>query len=112
MFSAGPDGRRYKHDEERRKARMTIESLAKEYTQEAFDKLVALVNSDNPKIALEAVTQVLDRGHGRSIDRLAIQTIGSGTGDISSADPETLLRVLSERTMMDDAQVLEHDTDD
>ena len=86
---------------------MTVEQLAKEYTEEAFNKLAELIHSDNPKMALEAITQILDRGHGRVADRLAIQTIGTAQGNITDADPDTLLRLLESRT----GTLLEHDCD-
>ena len=107
MFKTGPDARRYKHDEERRKARLTVEELAKEYTAEAFEKLANLLESDNPKMVLEAATQILDRGHGKAVDRVAIQTIGAGQGSIADADPDTLIRLLESRT----GALLEHDCD-
>ena len=107
MFKTGPDARRYKHDEERRKARLTVEELAKEYTAEAFEKLANLLESDNPKMVLEAATQILDRGHGKAVDRVAIQTIGTGQGSIADADPDTLIRLLESRT----GALLEHDCD-
>ena len=107
MFKTGPDARRYKHDEERRKARMTVEQLAKEYTEDAFNRLAELLNSDNPKMVLEAATQILDRGHGKAVDRVAIQTIGTGQGSIADADPDTLIRLLESRT----GALLEHDCD-
>ena len=55
-----------------------MEELAKECTAEAFEKLANLLESDNPKMVLEAATQILDRGHGKAVDRVAIQTIGTG----------------------------------
>ena len=76
---------------------MTIEALAKEYTQEAFDKLVDLVSSDNPKIALEAAQEVLDRGWGRSVDRIAIAQVGVAQGRIEDADPDVLYQILQSR---------------
>ena len=77
--------------------RDSVEALAKEYTQEAFDKLIALVGSDNPKIALEAVTQVLDRGHGGVVSCVAIAQVGSTQGSLKDADMATLMGVLESR---------------
>ena len=106
-FKVGPDPRRYRHDEKRRKARLTVEELAKEYTEDAFNKLAELLNSDNPKMVLEAATQILDRGHGKAVDRVAIQQVGEGQRSIADADPDPLIRLLESRT----GALLEHDCD-
>ena len=106
-FKVGSDPRRYRHDEERRKARLTVEELAKEYTEDAFNKLAELLNSDNPKMVLEAATQILDRGHGKAVDRVAIQQVGEGQRSIADADPDPLIRLLESRT----GALLEHDCD-
>ena len=69
---------------------MTVEELAKEYTEAAFNKLAELIQSDNPKMALEASTQMLDRAWGRSVDRVAIQQVGNNVTDPSSMDMDAL----------------------
>jgi len=113
-FKPGPDPRRYKHDEERRKARLTVEELAKTYTEEAFGKLVDLLDSDSPKVAIEAASQILDRGWGRSVDRVQIAQIDATGATGGAALPLEELRRRAQNLLESDDDVttgvtLEHD---
>lgn len=42
-----------------------VRDLAKKYTQEAIEKLVEWMRSDNAKASVSATTALLDRGWGR-----------------------------------------------
>lgn len=79
---------------------MTIENLAKEYTEEAFQKLVELMESDSPKLALEAATEVLDRGWGKSVDRVAIAQVGENRDNPAQLGLDELLQ-LANGTVLD-----------
>lgn len=81
---------------------MTVEELAKEYTEEAFNKLAELMQSDSPKMALEAATQILDRGHGKSVDRVAIQSVGAGQGRVEDMSTEQILQAMQHRIEQDE----------
>ena len=83
-FKAGPDSRRFVHDEARRQARLQLEDLCKELTPLAMETLEGLLGSDNEKVRLEALGQILDRGWGRSVDRVAILQVGLGASGSAS----------------------------
>jgi hypothetical protein len=108
-FTGGEDPRRYKHDVERRKARMTIEELAKQYTTEAFNKLAELMQSDNPKLSMEAATQILDRGHGKSVDRIAIAQVGGQEGTSGASLSLDDLRARASRLLDETPTDIEYD---
>jgi hypothetical protein len=42
-----------------------IRELAQTYGEEAFNKIVALTDSDDPKVALAACREILDRAYGK-----------------------------------------------
>lgn len=42
-----------------------IRELAQQYGEEAFNKIVALADSDDPKVALAACREILDRAYGK-----------------------------------------------
>jgi len=42
-----------------------VRVLAKRYTQEALEKLVEWMRSDNPKASVAAAMAILDRAHGK-----------------------------------------------
>ena len=69
---------------------MTVEQLAKEYTEDAFNKLAELLNSDSPKMVLEAAIQILDRGHGKAVDRVAVMTMDNTAGSTNTLSRDEL----------------------
>ncbi|MFC1579025.1 hypothetical protein ACFL3Y_01400 [Pseudomonadota bacterium] len=56
---------------------MQVEDLCRELTPKAMETLQGLLDSDNEKVRLEALSQVLDRGWGKPVDRVAISQVGS-----------------------------------
>jgi len=91
-----------------------VEELAKTYTEEAFGKLVDLLDSDSPKVAIEAASQILDRGWGRSVDRVQIAQIDATGATGGAALPLEELRRRAQNLLESDDDVttgvtLEHD---
>ena len=64
---------------------MTIEQMAREYTEDALQRIVGLMGSDNDKLAMEAATQLLDRAHGAVVNRMLMATVGD-----NQASPQTM----------------------
>ena len=56
----------------RPKVAAEIRDLAREYGSKAIERLVALVDSRNPAIALRAAEAVLDRGYGRPLQAMKL----------------------------------------
>jgi len=50
-----------------------IKALAKKYTQEALERLVEWMRSDNPKASVSACVAVLDRAWGKPAQAVSIQ---------------------------------------
>src|SRR5579884_1522161 len=61
-----------------------IRDLARNHAREAIERLVALVQSDNPQVALRAAEALLDRGYGRPMQ--AIQVNGNDKRPIQSIE--------------------------
>src|SRR5579884_4019901 len=61
-----------------------IRDLARNHAREAIERLVALVQSDNPQVALRAAEALLDRGYGRPMQ--AIQVNGNDKRPMQSIE--------------------------
>jgi hypothetical protein len=64
--SGNPGGRRKEYDDE-------VKALARKYTQEALERLVEWMRSDNPKASVSACVAVLDRAWGRPAQAVTVQ---------------------------------------
>jgi hypothetical protein len=57
-------------------ARVTLlhdaSALAREHTVEAIDKIATLINSMDPRVALEAAKTMLDRAHGKPLSAVIV----------------------------------------
>ena len=112
MFQAGPDSRRYIHDGARRATRLELEDLCKAMTPLAMETLEGLLTSPNEKVRLEALAQVLDRGWGRSVDRVQIQQVGNNHGDVKDMDTEAIIAAMQHSLDRQPvANFIEHDDD-
>ena len=47
-------------------------ALAREHTVEAIDKIATLINSMDPRVALEAAKTMLDRAHGKPLSAVIV----------------------------------------
>jgi len=93
------DSRRYIPDGAKGKVRKAVEELCKQHAEDAVAYLANLLqDSDaNPKERLVAAGELLDRGYGKAVDRVAIQQVGQAQGSLKDADMATLMGVLESR---------------
>lgn len=56
----------------RPKVDFEVRQLAREYGQEAIEKLVAIMRGDNPALAKAASEALLDRGYGKPVQSVGV----------------------------------------
>lgn len=56
----------------RPKVDFEVRRLAREYGQEAIEKLVAIMRGDNPALAKAASEALLDRGYGKPVQSVEV----------------------------------------
>jgi len=61
----------------RPKVDFEVRQLAREYGQEAIERLVAIMRGDNPALAKAASEALLDRGYGKPV-----QSVGVDPGSV------------------------------
>ena len=93
------DSRRYIPDGAKGKVRKAVEELCKQHAEDAVAYLANLLQDTeaNPKERLVAAGELLDRGYGKAVDRVAIQQVGQAQGSLKDADMATLMGVLESR---------------
>ena len=76
-----------------------MEELCKQHAEDAVAYLANLLQDTeaNPKERLVAAGELLDRGYGKAVDRVAIQQVGQAQGSLKDADMATLMGVLESR---------------
>jgi len=62
----------------RRRRAPSVREMAQRHALKAVEKLVALVDSDNERVALSAAQTVLDRAHGRVTQAMNSRDAGDG----------------------------------
>jgi len=99
QFQKGEDSRRYVPSSERGRIRKTVEELCKQHAEDAVQYLAELLAdpSANHKERIVAASELLDRGFGKSVDRVAIQQVGTAQGSLKDADMDTLMATLQVR---------------
>jgi hypothetical protein len=48
-----------------------VRDLARQHTVEAFETLVALMRSEDPRVSLQAAMAILDRGYGKPVQSVS-----------------------------------------
>ena len=95
-FKTGPDPRRHLNGPFDGARQKSIEALASQYAQEVVDVLRSLYLDETapPAVRLAAGKEMLDRGHGKPVDRVAIAQINdqAGGGKVLTRD-ELMLRL-------------------
>lgn len=66
--SGNPSGRKKLTQEEQ-----DFKEACKSYSQEALNKLVYWMRSDEPKASIAACNSILDRGHGKPAQELSVK---------------------------------------
>ena len=79
-FKAGHDPRRHMYGPFRGEVRKSIEAACQQHTDRAVGFLVDTMDDpDAPLQArIQAATQLIDRGHGKAVDRVAIAQVDEG----------------------------------
>ena len=97
------DSRRYIPDGAKGKVRKAVEELCKQHAEDAVAYLANLLQDPdaNPKERLVAAGELLDRGYGKAVDRVAIQQVGQAQGSLKNADMDVLMGVLESRIAID-----------
>ena len=97
------DSRRYIPDGAKGKVRKAVEELCKQHAEDAVAYLANLLQDPdaNPKERLVAAGELLDRGYGKAVDRVAIQQVGQAQGSLKNADIDVLMGVLESRIAID-----------
>lgn len=67
--SGNPLGRGIR-SKEKRQVEVELKQIAKTHTQEALDRLVFWMRSDEPKASVTATTAILDRAHGKPVQQI------------------------------------------
>lgn len=75
----------------RPKVPQELKDMIRKACPEALKKLIEYMNHDNPKIAMWAITELLDRGYGKPAQEQTIQMDISGTLDVRTQVREILL---------------------
>ena len=80
-----------------------MEELCKQHAEGAVAYLAELLADPkaNAKERIVAASELLDRGYGKSVDRVAIQQVGQAQGSLKDADMATLMGVLESRIAID-----------
>ena len=97
-FSKGFDPRR--HLEGPRVVKREFQEAIREHTDLAIEVLTTCMEDTSApyKERQYAAELVLAHAHGKPVDRIAVQQMSGGQGNITDADPDTLLRLLESRT--------------
>lgn len=113
QFKKGHDPRRFSVSADRAKRMRPIEQACKESTEDALTVLRDLLTSECEKTRLAAAREILDRGHGRPVDRQAVLQISGQSGSGNPEDMKTadLLRIIADESSPDQGQVLEMQRD-
>ena len=103
QFQKGEDKRRYVPTAEKGRIRKTVEELCKQHAEDAVAYLANLLQDPkaSAKERIVAASELLDRGYGKSVDRVAIQQVGQAQGSLKDADMATLMGVLESRIAID-----------
>jgi hypothetical protein len=63
-----------------------IRALAKSHGKEAFQKIVEMMRSDDPKVAFPAAQEVLNRGYGRPNQSMDVKIDPKELADLTDAE--------------------------
>lgn len=98
-FKRGHDPRRHMNGPIDGQRQKSIEALASEHAQLAVGALVdVLSDEDQPAMArVQAAEKLLDRGYGKTVDRLAIAQVSESGKPVGTLTRDELMQKLSAR---------------
>ena len=97
-FAKGPDPRRSDGPISQAK-KASIEAIASAHAETAVSKLLALLDSEAtpPAVVEKVANSLLDRAFGKTVDRVAVASMGEGGKSVSSMTRDELMQKLSAR---------------
>ena len=97
-FAKGPDPRRSDGPISQAK-KASIEAIASAHAETAVSKLLALLDSEAtpPAVVEKVANSLLDRAFGKTVDRVAVASMGEGGKSVSSMTRDELMAKLSAR---------------
>ena len=114
-FKVGHDPRRNLDDGPwSSKVRKSLEDACQAHTAAAIEFLTTTMADEQlpPSVRMEAAKQILDRGHGKAVDRLAIASVNEGSKPVQSMTRDELMQKLSEQYSGNLPQPLPNDAED
>ena len=97
-FAKGPDPRRSDGPISQAK-KASIEAIASAHAETAVAKLLALLDSEAtpPAVVEKVANSLLDRAFGKTVDRVAVASMGEGSKPVGSLTRDELMAKLSAR---------------
>ena len=98
-FSKGFDPRRNTKGQYLQRERATVEQKFREHTETALRALLAVLeDKDAPhKDVVTAANSLLDRAHGKAVDRIQVANLGNDVGNTASLTRDELMARLTQQ---------------
>ena len=98
-FSKGFDPRRNLKGQYLQRERATVEQKFREHTETALKALLAVLeDKDAPhKDIVTAANSLLDRAHGKAVDRIQVANLGNDVGNTASLTRDELMARLTQQ---------------
>ena len=98
-FSKGFDPRRNTKGQYLQRERATVEQKFREHTETALRALLAVLeDKDAPhKDIVNAANSLLDRAHGKAVDRIQVANLGNDVGNTASLTRDELMARLTQQ---------------
>ena len=98
-FSKGFDPRRNTKGQYLQRERATVEQKFREHTETALRALLAVLeDKDAPhKDIVTAANSLLDRAHGKAVDRIQVANLGNDVGNTASLTRDELMARLTQQ---------------
>jgi hypothetical protein len=98
-FSKGFDPRRNTKGQYLQRERATVEQKFREHTETALKALLAVLeDKDAPhKDIVTAANSLLDRAHGKAVDRIQVANLGNDVGNTASLTRDELMARLTQQ---------------